>query len=127
MAGIALILVSVLTSEVNNHALVCVNYNLPRQVQVSSIPNSECNTCVQCVHSVLVPSIENGADVWFVHLKGKFADLNIPKISLNICRHFSRWFTREYYVRFAIMEKWIDSLNLTSPIFQTLQYLPVEF
>ena len=83
MAGIELTLVSVLTSEVNNQALVCVNYELHRQV--SSIPNLECSTCVQCVHYVLAPSFENGADAWFVHLKGKFADLNIPKISLNIC------------------------------------------
>ena len=51
--------------------------------------NLECNTCVQCVHYVLVSSFENGADVWFVHLKGRFADLNIPKISLNICRQMA--------------------------------------
>ena len=84
-----LILLSVLTTKINKQALVCVNYNLPRQVRVSSIPNLECNTCVRCVHYVLVPGFENGADVWFVHLKGKFADLNIPKISLNICRQMA--------------------------------------
>ena len=35
---------------------------------------------------VVAPSFENGTGVWFVHLRGKFADLNIPKISSNICR-----------------------------------------
>ena len=87
MAGTELTLVSVFTSEVNNQALVCVNYNLPRQV--SSIPNLECSTCVQCVNYVLAPSFENEADVWFVHLKCKFANLNIPKISLNICQQMA--------------------------------------
>ena len=37
----------------------------------------------------VAPSFKNGADVWFVHLRGKFADLNIPKISLNICRQIA--------------------------------------
>ena len=84
MAGIKLTLVSValLTSEVNNQALVCINYNLSRQV--SSIPNLE-----WCVHCVVAPSFENGEDVWFVHLRGKFANLNISKISLNICRQMA--------------------------------------
>ena len=61
----------VLTSEVYNLALVCINYNLPRQV--SSIPNLERNKRVQCVHCIVAPtlcSFENGTDVWFVHLRG---------------------------------------------------------
>ena len=71
----------------------------------------------------MAPSFENGADVWFVHLRGKFADLNIPKISLIICRQvtfFKMVHTR--ILRFAIMEKQIDSVNLISLIFRTLQY-----
>ena len=41
------------------------------------------------MHCVVAPSFENGADVWFVHLRGKSAELNIAKISSNICRQIA--------------------------------------
>ena len=41
------------------------------------------------MHCAVAPSFLNGTGVSFVHLSGEFADLNIPKISLNICRQLA--------------------------------------
>ena len=43
--------------------------------------------------------------------------------SLNICRQMALLeMVHTLILRFANMEKWINSLNLSTPIFRTLQY-----
>ena len=45
--------------------------------------------------------------------------------SLNICRQMALFeMVHALILRFANMEKWINSLNLSTPIFRTLQYVP---
>ena len=44
--------------------------------------------------------------------------------SLNICRQMGLFeMVQTLILRFPNMEKWINSLNLSTPIFRTLQYL----
>ena len=75
------------------------------------------------MHGVLAPSFENGADVWFAHLRGEFA-IYQTRSSLNICRQMALFeMVHTLILRFANVEKWINSLNLSTPIFRTLQYL----
>ena len=45
--------------------------------------------------------------------------------SLNICRQMALFeIVQTLILRFANMEKWINSLNLSTLIFRTLQYIP---
>ena len=48
--------------------------------------------------------------------------------SLNICRQMALFeMVQTLILRFANMEKWINSLNLSTLIFRTLQYLKKKF
>ena len=47
---------------------------------------------------------------------------------LNICRQMTFFeIVQTLTLRFANMEKWINSLNLSTLIFQTLQYLKIDY
>ena len=75
------------------------------------------------MHCVLAPSFENGVDFWFAHLRGEFAVYQ-TRSSLNIRQQMAVFeMVHTLIIRFANMVKWINSLNLSMPIFQTLQYV----
>ena len=75
------------------------------------------------MHCVLAPSFKNGADFWFVHLRGEFAVYQ-TRSSLNIRQQMALFeMVHTLILRFANMVKWINSLNLSTPIFRTLQYV----